>query len=74
MVRCSAAIMPEIAEQAAALSHPLDPITTAQAVVAGSATGRLNDQGFRGPSQFMWSATLCANLPGVSLEVAGWTH
>jgi len=42
--------MPENSEEAAALTHPIDPMSTAQAVAAGSAAGPLSDQGFRGPT------------------------
>jgi hypothetical protein len=72
-------VMPEIAEEAAAPwppfpSHRIDPTSTAQAVVAGPATGPVNGQGFGGRSQFGWAATEGTTLAGVGLEVAAWTH
>lgn len=72
------AVMPEIAEGAAAprqpfLSYSLDPTSTAQAIVAGPATGPVKGQGFRGQSQFGRAATAGTTLAGVCLEVAAWT-
>ena len=71
--------LPEIAEEAAARwqsfhAHPLDPTSTAQAVVAGPATRPVNDQGFRGGSEFGWAATTDTTFAGLGLEVAAWTR